>query len=91
MGGPIATGGRRQGEALRLLQLRHVHQVWGGGGYAGGKPPDCIKARILAAALAVAPTVAALSLLLWDVLCLLQLGMVRTFLSEGGAGTWQAA
>ena len=59
-----------------------------GGGYAGGKPPDCVKVHILAAALAVAPTVAALSLLLWDVLRLLQLGMVRTFLSEGGAGPW---
>ena len=30
MGGPITTGGQRQGEALRLLQLRHVRQVGGG-------------------------------------------------------------
>ena len=59
-----------------------------GGGYrrrsVGGEPSDCVEACNAAAASALAPTVAALSLLFRDVLRLLRLGMVRTFRSEGG-------
>ena len=53
---------------------------------AGGKPPDCVKARRAAATSSLSRTVAALSLLFRDVLRLLQSGLVRTFLSEGGCG-----
>ena len=51
---------------------------------AGGKPPDCVKARRAAAALALSLKVAALSSLFRDVLRLLQSGLVRMFLSDGG-------
>ena len=52
----------------------------------GGEPPDYVKACRAAAASAFFPTVATLSSLFQDVLSLLQLGLVRMFLSEGGCG-----
>ena len=87
-GGPIAAGGQRQGEALRLIQFCPLHQEKGEGrgdrrGTASGDPPDCVKARRAAAASALAPTFAVLSLLFRDVLRLLRSGLVCTFLSEG--------
>ena len=44
---------------------------------------DCVEARIAAAASALNPNVAALSLLFHDVLRLLESGLVCMFLSEG--------
>lgn len=70
-GGSIDACGWRQGEALHLLRFHHVRQERGGGGLAGSEPPDCVKACRAAAALALSPTVADLSSLFWDVLCLL--------------------
>ena len=55
-------------------------------GYAGGDPPDCTKTRRAASVSALAVTVADLSLLFQDVLRLLQLGLLRTLLLEGGCG-----
>ena len=48
----------------------------GGGGSAGGEPPDCVKSLRAAVALTLAPTFSALSSLFWDVLRLLQSGLV---------------
>ena len=55
----------------------------GGGGSPGGEPPDYTKARRAAAKSALVPTVSALSSMFRDVLRLLQLGLVHTFLLEG--------
>ena len=49
----------------------------------GVNPPDCVEACRAAATSALALTVAALSSLVWEVLHLLLLGLVRTFLLEG--------
>ena len=52
-------------------------------GSAGGKSPDCVESRRAASASALFPTVDDFSSPFWDVLRLLQSGLVRTFLSEG--------
>ena len=77
-----------QGPSSSLIPARTPRAGEGGDrrGSAGGEPPDCVKYRRAAVASALAPTVAALSSLLRDVLRLLQLGLVRTFLSEGECG-----
>ena len=55
-------------------------------GSAGNEPPECFEALRASAASALTLTAAALSSLLWDVLNLLRLGLMRTFLLEGECG-----
>ena len=67
---------------------------WDRRGYVVSKPPDCVEACRVAAALALSLTVAALSYMFQDILCLLHSGLVCTFLSEGGVrerGGWREA
>ena len=84
---PQAVGGRAR-PSVFFNSATNAER--GGGGdrqrSAGGKPPDCVKSRRAAATSALAPTVSNLSSLFWDILPLLQLGLVHTFLSEGECG-----
>ena len=60
-----ATYAKRRGEVpawIRGQKKRFPHRT------AGSEPPDCVKDRRAAAASDLAPSVAALSLLFWDVL-----------------------
>ena len=85
---PRAVGGRAS-SSIFFYSATYAKRGGGGKGRrgsAGGKPPDFVEACRAASVSALAPTVAALSLMFRNVLCLLQSGMVCTFLSEGGCG-----
>ena len=66
--------------SLLFDYVTYVKRGGGGRRSAGNKPPDCVKARRAAAALALTLTIAALSLMFRDVLGLLRLGLVCMFL-----------
>ena len=87
---PGAVGGRVRTSVF--FDSATYSKRGGGRGSAGSELSECVEACRAAATSSLAPTVAALYFLFRDVLCLLQSGLVRTFLSEGGGtGTWRAA
>ena len=68
-----------------IMSFKSREGGWGRGS-AGSEPLECVEARRAAAASVLALTVTALSLLFRDVLSLLQLRLMCTFLSKRECG-----